>query len=434
MFCADDRAEVTYSHLLWSPNIEIYGLDLADMRSHGSMNTGAPNAQEDTAISFFGQINSSMDGDWSHMFQEAQRGSSSKVSTGASSISPERTIAFAIRTDLVLRPLQQLSQCSCMPFCRSLVLSRTHVQSGDEGHVEGAVDGARCEAARDGSASRALFVAVIRWLILHVSLLPYALRPLHSQHVFRRSKSRGPQESHSGPWGRPSRKAHVLSPRRGRLYVPARWYVYIAGSVASLCLMRLHYADPPLAPLPTNRPTLESFVGEETNMPRPTPTSTAAAPQPAPKPQAPGAPSRAGTQPTPAQEEQMRAFREALAAAAGGSFPSSSQPDVGEDPLAALMASMGQPGGMPSMPQQKVAASKPKTRLQKLLPFIHLIAAWILLMYFVLRREPEAFESRTHHAPSENLWRRWAELAWESPGDGWGVQPVVSCSSRVPRQ
>lgn len=169
-------------------------------------------------------------------------------------------------------------------------------------------------------------------------------------------------------------------------------------------------------------------------MPRPTPTSTAAAPQPAPKPQAPGAPGRAGTQPTPAQEEQMRAFREALAAAAGGSFPSSPQPEAGEDPLAALMASMAQPGGMPSMPQQKVAVSKPKTRLQKLLPFVHLIAAWILLMYFVLRREPEAFESRTHHAPSGNLWRRWAELAWESPGDGWGVQPVVSNSIWAPLQ
>ncbi|EPS99667.1 hypothetical protein FOMPIDRAFT_1080588, partial [Fomitopsis schrenkii] len=182
--------------------------------------------------------------------------------------------------------------------------------------------------------------------------------------------------------------------------------------------------DPPLAPLPTNRPTLESFVGEQTGLPMPTRTSTAAAPQPAARPQAPGAPSRAGTQLPPAQEEQMRAFREAFAAAVGPSFPSPPQLGASEDPFAALMASMAQPGGMPSMPQPKIAAVKPKTRLQKLLPFIHLIAAWILLMYFILRREPEAFESRTHIAPSENLWRRWAELAWESPGDGWGVQPV----------
>lgn len=189
--------------------------------------------------------------------------------------------------------------------------------------------------------------------------------------------------------------------------------------------------DPPLAPLPTNRPTLESFVGEQTGLPMPTRTSTAAAPQPAARPQAPGAPSRAGTQLPPAQEEQMRAFREAFAAAVGPSFPSPPQLGASEDPFAALMASMAQPGGMPSMPQPKIAAVKPKTRLQKLLPFIHLIAAWILLMYFILRREPEAFESRTHIAPSENLWRRWAELAWESPGDGWGVQPVVSQSSYV---
>ncbi|TFY63463.1 hypothetical protein EVJ58_g3236 [Rhodofomes roseus] len=183
--------------------------------------------------------------------------------------------------------------------------------------------------------------------------------------------------------------------------------------------------DPPLAPLPTNRPTLERFVGEETSMPRPTPTSTAAAPRPAPKPQAPG--TRAGTQLPPAQEEQMRQFREAFAAAAGGSFPSLPSTAPGEDPLAAMMASMSQPGGMPGMsgiPQQKVAAAKPKTRLQKLLPFIHLTAAWMLLMYFVFWREPEAFESRTHRLLSDDVWRRWAELGWKSPSDGWGVQPV----------
>ncbi|KZT68836.1 hypothetical protein DAEQUDRAFT_766033 [Daedalea quercina L-15889] len=179
--------------------------------------------------------------------------------------------------------------------------------------------------------------------------------------------------------------------------------------------------DPPLAQLPTNGHTLGSFVGEQSTIPKPTPTLTAAAPQPAPKPRPSDAVLTGAPQLPPAQEEQMRQFREALAAAAGPSLPSSTP---GDDPLTVLMASMTQPGGMPGVPQQKAAAATPKTRFQKLLPFIHLIAAWVLLMYFILHREPEVFGSRTHSLPSDNVWKRWAELAWKSPSDGWGVQPV----------
>lgn len=123
-------------------------------------------------------------------------------------------------------------------------------------------------------------------------------------------------------------------------------------------------------------------------------------------------------------EEQMRQLREALASA--GPLPSLPSSEDG-DPLAALMANMAQPR-MPGMSAEKAVMAKPKTRLQKLMPFIHLLACWALLGYFVIWREPESYESRTHHSDSESFWRRWAELGWKSAEEGWGVQPIVSCN------
>lgn len=41
----------THSHLLRSPDIEIYGLDFADMRAHGAMDAGASDAQKHAAAS-----------------------------------------------------------------------------------------------------------------------------------------------------------------------------------------------------------------------------------------------------------------------------------------------------------------------------------------------------------------------------------------------
>lgn len=43
------ESERTHSHLLWGPDIEIYGLDFADMRAHGAMDAGASNAQKHAA-------------------------------------------------------------------------------------------------------------------------------------------------------------------------------------------------------------------------------------------------------------------------------------------------------------------------------------------------------------------------------------------------
>ena len=67
--------------------------------------------------------------------------------------------------------------------------------------------------------------------------------------------------------------------------------------------------------------------------------------------------------------------------------------------------------------------------LQKLLPVVHLIAGWALLAYFVMWKEPQAFEAQPHTSAAEgSAWRRWAELGWRRPEDVWGVQFVVSAA------
>jgi hypothetical protein len=94
------------------------------------------------------------------------------------------------------------------------------------------------------------------------------------------------------------------------------------------------------------------------------------------------------------------------------------------DPLAALMAqiSQGQPGKNPAVS----VTPKPRTLLQKLVPVLHLLSVWALLAYFVLWKEPEAYEARTFEAMAGGgRWRRWAELDRGNLAVGWGVQVVV---------
>ncbi len=68
----------------------------------------------------------------------------------------------------------------------------------------------------------------------------------------------------------------------------------------------------------------------------------------------------------------------------------------------------------------------PKTFLQKVMPLIHLLVAWILLAYFVAWKEPEVFEEKSHGSlTSGGVWSRWAQLGWKHPGEGFGVQLVV---------
>lgn len=103
--------------------------------------------------------------------------------------------------------------------------------------------------------------------------------------------------------------------------------------------------------------------------------------------------------------------------------------------MAALMAALQQGGAgeggppafqFPGAGMGMAPPPKPKTLLQKLMPLIHVLAAWLLLAYFVLWKEPEAYEATTHGSELANSrWRRWAELGWKSPEDGFGVQTVV---------
>lgn len=174
-----------------------------------------------------------------------------------------------------------------------------------------------------------------------------------------------------------------------------------------------------------------------------------------------------GTAPDPSvwSEEQQQQFMNAmLNAAASGRFPgmgpvpeqqrprasstassttavassvagsSAPPPPPAEDPMAALMAALQQGGAgtPPAFPfpgagktPSEAGPPKPKTLLQKLLPIIHIVSAWALLAYFTLWKEPEAFLAKTHGS-LESQWRRWADLSWKSPEDGWGVQAVVS--------
>ncbi|KAH9949469.1 hypothetical protein B0H21DRAFT_889723 [Amylocystis lapponica] len=214
--------------------------------------------------------------------------------------------------------------------------------------------------------------------------------------------------------------------------------------------------DPPLAPLP-NRPGLEKFVGEQTDLPTP-PTSRNVSgsyissgsqrSRDASGSRTSASFSAAGlgdSAPDPSvwSEEQQTQFLNALLggsprpAAAHGQprIPSASESSLPPDdnPMAALMANMAQfteangsvpPGGvMPGF--EKAVVSKSKSTLQKFMPIIHLITCWALLAYFVLWREPAAYETRSYGAAlSGGRWQRWAELGSKRPEDGWGVQAV----------
>ncbi|KAI0358872.1 hypothetical protein OH77DRAFT_1113012 [Trametes cingulata] len=206
--------------------------------------------------------------------------------------------------------------------------------------------------------------------------------------------------------------------------------------------------DPPLAPLP-NRPGLSDFVGETSDMPTPPATSTPASRNVSGTVRSPFEAAGLGAgvpDPSIWSEEQQAQFMSALLGAAARSpeqsrLPPSSAPTSTsaaplpppDDPMAALMSALQPGGGGPIPPGMQFPAAgmgmapppKPKTFLQKVMPIVHVLAAWALLAYFVLWKEPEAYEAKTHGTElAGSRWRRWAELSWKSPEDGWGVQPV----------
>jgi GET complex subunit GET2 len=155
-----------------------------------------------------------------------------------------------------------------------------------------------------------------------------------------------------------------------------------------------------------------------------------------------------GSPPDPSvwSEEQQRQFLNALIS--GAPIPASStglpqflHPPTGaeslgsgDDPLSALMSQFSQfdnsKGAINASGKAPAAAPQQlRTRIQKLMPLVHLVAVWCLLGYFVLWREPKAFEDQTHGAVlTDRLWTRWAELSWRNTAKegGLGVQFLVS--------
>ena len=104
---------------------------------------------------------------------------------------------------------------------------------------------------------------------------------------------------------------------------------------------------------------------------------------------------------------------------------------VPDDPLIALMSSLGTDPGMgwgAGDVSQSIAEAKPKTVIQKLLPILHIIAVWALVAFFIFWQEPESFRARNSAVVSTgDMWNRWARLASSPVEEGlWAIEIVVS--------
>ncbi|KAG8936902.1 hypothetical protein FRC03_008608 [Tulasnella sp. 419] len=101
------------------------------------------------------------------------------------------------------------------------------------------------------------------------------------------------------------------------------------------------------------------------------------------------------------------------------------------DPFAALLANLQSNGpsdgpqfgpglGMQNPLFQPIPAPKPKSRLQKLLPLLHITSILCLLAFFVIRYEPSLHATLPDAIP-QSRWSRWSDLRW-SKGNEWSVQ------------
>jgi hypothetical protein len=113
---------------------------------------------------------------------------------------------------------------------------------------------------------------------------------------------------------------------------------------------------------------------------------------------------------------------------------------VSEDPnmdlLNALMAAQpqrpGTPGSISAFNDASSpfpVATKPQSKLQTLLPLIHVISVWCLFTFFAVWREPTVHNENSPWQGGENsFWARWARLSPQSSrtlGGTWQVQHVV---------
>lgn len=211
------------------------------------------------------------------------------------------------------------------------------------------------------------------------------------------------------------------------------------------------HPDPPLPHLSTG---LKSFVGEESSMPPPRKSiSPSPTPTPTPRPtrmvSAPAATSRTSSQDTVAPPpvgqrfettpdpsvwslEQQRAFMQAIMS--GTALPQQSpeslpglSPIGGEEidpslppmdnPFAAMLFPQRQGQGMSTgngAGKGMATDVAPPTKLQRLMPLVHLSMMWCMLAYFVMWDEPKVYKER-QFGEEFGVWRRWTELRTKGP-------------------
>lgn len=135
------------------------------------------------------------------------------------------------------------------------------------------------------------------------------------------------------------------------------------------------------------------------------------------------------------QEQQAQLLQALMGGMPGtGQFPGMIPPIQGgipptppDDPFATMMASLQQQSHPQAQATGKApAVNAPPSRLQKVMPFVHLGAMWLLLGYFVLYKEPELFHERAHLTQAVSLQSRWSELIHApSVAGAWGITLVV---------
>jgi GET complex subunit GET2 len=181
-----------------------------------------------------------------------------------------------------------------------------------------------------------------------------------------------------------------------------------------------------LSPSPT--PTVTPRSIRISSAPAPTSESTTLAP--------PLLDQRFETTPDPTvwSPEQQRAFIQAIMSGAalpqrgpdslpglspiGGEEVDPTLPPM-DNPFTTMLFPQGQGQGMGAamgngMGKGVASDVAPPTRLQRLMPFVHLGMVWCLLAYFVVWEEPKVYEARKF-GEEFGVWRRWAELGTRRP-------------------
>ncbi|KIY52937.1 hypothetical protein FISHEDRAFT_34225 [Fistulina hepatica ATCC 64428] len=185
--------------------------------------------------------------------------------------------------------------------------------------------------------------------------------------------------------------------------------------------------DPPLPNLSTG---LRSFVGEESaDMPKPRSVSSNS--QNTPTLRSVSAASRESTVVDPLEDfmrnmgntEDRQQFMLSLLGGRTPQPPGSGAPPPAvdtntDDPLAAMLQQFGiapQAGVKGASPKIVMAEKQPPTLFQRLIPLLHLILTWGLLVYFVFLRPSSVANDVSEGVDGASKWWRWAELGRRPP-------------------